>query len=171
MTEYKGIIYDHVAQRLRNVDYEISLFLRHSMCYGHTARCSFALKNRLLRENLLEFLQRVETQYRKDVAEGINRPEGTGWTIQIKTHTCERSFTYHCLSYVLEPLWTPVLFDMVRNGLLRVKVEGHFGLGWQKAFRSIAGYPGYDKTEAHTNKDLIWKTKDEEIAMMIDEYY
>jgi hypothetical protein len=142
MVNHKGLIYKEVFYRLRNVEFHVDLFDRTNMC-DHMTLAWIGTFRRML-DTLYETITDCSSAELSAL-----RSTCRNWSILI--HSVGQ--LGHTTMYTaLEPILAPEVLEAVRNGKLKVELEGNFPQDWESIFSDMMG-PGFSADDVNVIDD------------------
>lgn len=117
MVKHKGLIYEHVLQRVRHFEFEVNLFDRSRMCNHITLRLAKNLQQRVLQ--LSEF---INARMKKEDIQ-----HGSDWKIVIKS---SGKLGYRIMRKILAPIVSKAVAKGVKDKKVSMILDGKFPKGW-----------------------------------------
>lgn len=147
MIKYRGLIYEKVALRLRNIEFRVTLFDRGRMCAHlavfYTKRMHLALQASYWL--LLDLW--VQNDREKDK---VHRNKS--WVIKVLGTGTMSLVT---LRNSLRPLVKQTVVDLLGGDDLKMKLQGRYPKGWEAVFHRCVGQKGFDAAGIDEDGELV----------------
>lgn len=129
MVNHRGLIYKDVFYRLRNIEFHIDLLDRTHLCdhltihYIHDFQC------------LLGTLYKTIAEYSSAELKGLQTTDGNRSLI----FRSRGMLGHGTLRNSIKPILAPAILEAVRDGKLKVILEGAFPVNWESIFTQMMG--------------------------------
>ena len=135
MLKYKGIIYEKVFMKLKNVELKVTVL----PCGGH---CDYHdLRLGIIFQQNLESLYRICSN--RQASTYAREPSGKNWELVI-SGTGNKGHGRRFLELILDPIIDGgLVFRVVKLGKMSMAVRGNWGTNWQNLFRKFRKLPGF----------------------------